>query len=109
LGGIDGVLGHPSARERGDETDPVVRRRDRDAEEVEDGGEHVDKTRHPRDARCGHAGRAQDERHMQRAVVQKDAVLLLPVLAERLAVIAGDDDDRRRQPVSLLQRVEQSG
>ena len=42
------------------------------------------------------AGAAHDQRHPQRRVVDEDAVADLAVLAERLAVIAGDDDERVR-------------
>ena len=44
-------------------------------------------------------GHAHDQRHVQRRVVEEDAVRVLAVVAERLAVIGGDDDDgvgRRR-------------
>ena len=39
-------------------------------------------------------GRRDDQRHMQRRLVRKQAVCLLAVLAEALAVIARDDDQR---------------
>ena len=44
--------------------------------------------------RRGHAGRRDDERHAQRRVVRQHAVGALAVIAEPLAVVAGDDDHR---------------
>ena len=53
------------------------------------------------------AGRPDDERHPQHALVDEDAVIALAMLAERLAVIAGDDDDRRSREAPPVERVEQ--
>ena len=56
--------------------------------------------------RTAQPGRADHERHAN-AFVDEDAVVTLAVIAERLAVIAGDDDDRAIQKAALLERVEQ--
>ena len=48
--------------------------------------------------------RGDDHRHVQRRFVKQKAVRQLAVLAERFAVIAGDDDDR----VAAIDRREQA-
>ena len=55
------------------------------------------------DARL-HVRRGEDHRHMQRRLIQQQAVRQFAVLAERLAVIAGDDDDG----VLRIDRAEQT-
>ena len=59
------------------------------------------------DAAGRDARRADDQRHAQHALVDEDAVIALAVLAERLAVIAGDDDDRPIQQAPAVERLEQ--
>jgi hypothetical protein len=49
-----------------------------------------------------------DERYPEHALVHEDSVIALAVIAERLAVIGRDDDDRAVQEVATLERVEQA-
>ena len=74
---------------------------------VEHRGHHVDETCRPaQHARRNRRRRRDHERHAQGRVVAEEAVRALAVLAERLAVVAGDDDHRVRQLSSGAQRVE---
>ena len=44
---------------------------------------------------------------MQRAFVHEDSVIALAVITERLAVIAGDDDDRPIEQFPAIEGVQQ--
>ena len=53
------------------------------------------------------SGQFEDERHMKRGIVQKDAVSLFTVLAESLAMVSDNDNQRGIVPPLFLQIVEE--
>ena len=55
---------------------------------------------------AGRPGAAMIERHAQRRVVQQHAVRALAMVAEPLAVIAGDHDERAIHQAARAQRIE---
>ena len=79
-------------------------------ESRQNGGHHVDQRHHALDPhrRSHHSGRkADDQRHAQ--VVVGDAAVRQPVvLAERLAVVGGDHDDRAVEHTAVAQRLDQA-
>ena len=75
---------------------------------VQDSWHHVDEPDQIAHARPGGhfhpcpSRQADDERYPKNALVEKEAVVLLAVLAERLAVVRDDDEQRVvEQPASL--------
>jgi hypothetical protein len=71
-----------------------------DAKEVQYRWHQVDESRKRRGASNRHARPPHEERHPKHLLIQEDAMGFLAVVAERLPVIAGDDDDRVLQQVA---------
>jgi len=78
-------------------------------EEAGQGGEEVDQPHGGGDARPapGRAGKLHEEGHVEGPSVEQDAVVLLPVLAQALAVVGEDDHDRAVVDPPLAQLVEE--
>ena len=97
LEGLDvGGLGHRgAARERRAQAHAVDGRRGRNPQQVEHGRRDVDQPRRRRARAGGDAsGPAEEQGDHHRAVVDEEAVGPLAVLAEALAVVRGEDDER---------------
>ncbi len=62
--------------------------------------------RPPQHARLDYPGRPENKRHPQRGVVGEQAMRPLLVVAERLTVVGGDDDERVGEPALALQLLE---
>ena len=84
-----------AAGEQGGQRDAGDSRRRRDAEQLQRGGHHVHRPHRIGDAAPVHRAerRPHDERHVDDAVVDEEAVGGLAVVAEALAVIAHHQDD----------------
>ena len=82
--------------------------RRRHAEEVKRGRHHVDDPDLIGDLPYRHVRSRDDEGNANRGIVDEEAVLLLAVLAEHLAVIANHDHQRLGEPPARGQGVEQA-
>ena len=87
---------HDRTRHERHDTAARHRLRCRDAQQVEHGRHHVHRANRVRHFSAAHqvVRRADHERHVGDAVVDEEPVLAFPVVAEALAVVAHDDDDR---------------
>ncbi len=93
-----GRLLRPAARRRAAQRPPVRAGQRLEAREVEERRGHVYEARErARDGPPRQTGTGGDERHAHRGVVDEYAVRLLAVLAEALAVVGRDQDDRARR------------
>src|SRR5436309_1301700 len=54
------------------------------------------------------AGQLHDERNLDRFAVEKDAVFILPVIAEPFAMIGKEDDERAVVDAGAAERVEKA-
>ena len=79
-----------------------------DAEHLEHRRHHVDDAHLVGDDARGQRGTGHDERDSDGCVVHEEPVLLFAVLAERLAVIAEDDDDRAIEAAVAGEMIEQT-
>ena len=98
----------PSAK-RGGKAPPIDEAPACDAEQVEHRRQDVHETGDGVDPLRGHAGPVDDQRYVCRGFVDEDAVLAFAVLAERLPVIAGDNDRRSCEQALFPHRVQQPG
>ena len=79
----------------------------REARVVEERREHVDAPRHRRRHAGADRGPGHEEGHEDRRVVHEEAVRLLAVLAEALAVVGGDEHERAGEGARLLEPPQQ--
>src|SRR5205823_9183660 len=80
----------------------------RNTEQIEDGRREIDQPDGSIEGPRGEAGRPDDPRHAQRHIVGEYAVRPLPVLAEALAMIGGDDDERAIELTGGFQVAEET-
>ncbi len=105
--GVDLAVDRGSlAPDKGHEALPVNRLRRIDPDGIENRGVEIhvaDRGRH--DPAAGNAaGRSDDQRDVDRRVVDEEPVRQLPVIAEPLAVIPGDDDERIVEQTAILEK-----
>ena len=89
------------------QADALHIRRHLGADQIQDGRHHVDDANLVRHGAGRHARPGYDQRNAHRRVVDEEAVLLLAVLAERLAVVGDDDHKRVVETPTLLQPIEE--
>ena len=107
--GVGRLVGHGPAAERRTQRAAFHRPARRDAaRQVQQRRRHVDAAGHDRGDDTGrHPRTGHDPRHAQRGVVDEDAVGLLAVLAQSLAMVRGHEDEGARRPALRLQEPQQ--
>ena len=96
------------AEDLGDEALPLEARLGGQAEEVEDRRGEVQRAHEPVDLPRSRPGDDEEERNPNEVVPQLEPVAVLPVLAERLAVVRAHDDRRPPAPRPRGDEVEEA-